>query len=184
MTEEILDIIDKKNEVIDQQPRDVAHALGLLHRGVSCLVFKDASLQEVLIEKRSQNKDSNPGKKSLVGGHLAAGEDFEEGNKRELQEEIFYGRQLPKEISPQKLFSFIKNADNDYELKAIYIVVYPGPFTPDPEEVENVRFEKLEKIYRDIDDHPEQYTETFIVTMREYKKYLDTPRKQNDQEGY
>lgn len=172
MTEEIIDIIDKKNEVIDQQPRDVAHARGLLHRGVSCLVFKDASLQEVLIEKRSQNKDSNPGKKSLVGGHLAAGEDFNEGNKRELQEEIFHGVQLPKEISPQKLFSFIKNADNDYELKTIYTVVYPGPFTPNPVEVEHVQFEKLVNIYRDIENTPEQYTETFILMMREYKKRI------------
>ena len=59
MPEEIFDVVNERDEVIDQKPRGEVHARGLLHRAVHVLVFN--SRGEIFLQKRSVKKDRQPG---------------------------------------------------------------------------------------------------------------------------
>ena len=63
---EIVIVVDKNDDVVDYLPRKEAHDKKLLHRGISILVFNDQD--QVMLQKRSMKKDSNPGKWSNATG--------------------------------------------------------------------------------------------------------------------
>lgn len=91
MTKEILDIVDDNGqptgEIID---RVTAHREGIPHRTshVWLVRIKDGRLK-VLLQKRSEEKDSYPGCYDISSaGHIPAGVDFVPSALRELKEEL------------------------------------------------------------------------------------------------
>jgi hypothetical protein len=56
MSEEIIDVVNERDEVIDRKPRGEVHRLGLKHRAVHVPVFN--SIGEVFLRKRSLKKDN------------------------------------------------------------------------------------------------------------------------------
>ena len=75
MAEEIFDVVNERDEVVDQKPRAEVHRLGLLHRAVHILVFNSAG--QVFLQKRSMSKDTHPGTwDSSTSGHVDSGEDY------------------------------------------------------------------------------------------------------------
>ena len=93
---EYLDIVDQHGnptgEIID---RETAHREGILHRTSHVWVLRkgsggsDSSDTEVLLQKRSQNKDSFPGCYDISSaGHIPAGVDWLPSALRELEEEL------------------------------------------------------------------------------------------------
>ena len=78
-------------QVKEVQERDTVHFLGLLHATVHMWVVRSSPSGgwEVLCQKRSLTKDSNPGCWDLSSaGHLDAGDTREEAAVRELSEEL------------------------------------------------------------------------------------------------
>jgi len=87
MSEEIFDIVNERDEVIGQAPRQEVHARGLWHRAVHVLVFNARG--EVFLQKRSLKKDIAAGKwDSSSSGHLDTGEAYDACAVREVREEI------------------------------------------------------------------------------------------------
>ncbi len=88
---EILDIVDEfgnpTGETVDRQ---TAHKRGIRHRTAHVWILrKAASGLEVLLQKRSKIKDSNPGCYDISSaGHIPCGQDFLTSALRELQEEL------------------------------------------------------------------------------------------------
>ena len=88
---EMLDIVDEYGEptgaVVD---REMAHAQGIRHRTSHVWIMRPGSGgPEVLLQKRSQNKDSNPGCYDISSaGHIPAGCGYMESALRELKEEL------------------------------------------------------------------------------------------------
>ena len=73
--DEIFDIVNERDEVIDQRTRGEVHREKLLHRAVHVLVFNARG--EVFLQKRSLKKDSHPGAwDSSASGHLDSGEGY------------------------------------------------------------------------------------------------------------
>lgn len=171
--DELVDVVDENDRVIRQEMKSVCHAKHIRHRTTTIIVFKDDSLKEILIQKRSMDKEIAPGKLAFTGGHLQAGDTYLKGAKRELQEELFHEHELPKEIKLKKLFKFENTNDNQLELKTVWLTVYPGPFYIQPEEVDEWYFEKIDVLAKKIAEHPEQYSETTVKLFKEYiKNYL------------
>jgi isopentenyldiphosphate isomerase len=168
--DEIVDIVDDQDKIIGQELKSNCHANKLLHRGAAILVFKDNSYQDTLIQKRSIIKNSNPQKSCIPGGHLSSGDKYIDGAKRELQEENFHEQKLPSEIEFEELFKIKKSTDNDHEFNVVYRVIYPGPFSNDPKEVEDSYFMNINSLVIDIDKNPENYTETTRLLVKEYQK--------------
>ena len=88
---EILDICDENGMPSgDTVERETAHAEGVLHRTAHVWILRNTEGKtEVLLQKRSQNKDSFPGMfDTSSAGHIPAGCEPEESALRELQEEL------------------------------------------------------------------------------------------------
>lgn len=88
---EILDIVDEKgNPTGETAPREKAHEKGIRHRTAHVWIFrkKDGKVQ-ILLQKRSDNKDSDPGCYDISSaGHIPAGSDYIPSAVRELKEEL------------------------------------------------------------------------------------------------
>jgi isopentenyldiphosphate isomerase len=88
---EWLDIVDEKGiptgEVVE---RKIAHARGILHRTAHVWILRDRGRgTEVLLQKRSADKDSHPGCFDISSaGHIPAGVDYLPSAVRELKEEL------------------------------------------------------------------------------------------------
>lgn len=89
--EEMLDLVNEQGEPIGQAvPRSEAHRLGLRHRTSHVwLVRRKNGMLEVLLQKRSDEKDSFPGCYDISSaGHIPAGQGFVDSALRELKEEL------------------------------------------------------------------------------------------------
>lgn len=156
---ELFDIRTPEGQVTGRvKEREQVHRDGDIH-GTShvWLVRRKPSGWEVLLQKRSEEKDSFPGCYDISSaGHLPAGSDFLESALRELKEE------LGVEAEPEEM-EFVGMHDavvqtafhgkpwNNHELSAIYV------------------------LYRDLE--PEQFTiqksELSAVLWANYKECLD-----------
>ncbi len=84
--QEIIDIVDEKDQVIGQADRERVHKEGLLHRHVHIWLFNDHG--QVILQRRSKSAKSHPDVLDpTAGGHIPAGETYEQGALAELGEE-------------------------------------------------------------------------------------------------
>ena len=110
--EEIFDIVNESGQPTGYTvTRSLAHQKGIRHRTshVWLVRTKDDRLQ-ILLQKRSESKDSHPGCYDISSaGHIPAGKDFEESALRELYEELGVQAQ-PKDlvVCGQRSFEFKK----------------------------------------------------------------------------
>jgi isopentenyldiphosphate isomerase len=86
---EIFPVVDEAGNTIGEAPRSVCHdgKSKLLHPVVHVHLFN--STGELFLQKRSLNKDIQPGKwDTSVGGHISPGETVESALEREAYEEL------------------------------------------------------------------------------------------------
>ena len=85
--EEMLDVVDARNEVVRQAPRSVVLKDGLLHRSAHLFVFDRNG--NLFVHRRAENKEEYPGLwDGSAAGHLSAGEDSRTCIIREAEEEL------------------------------------------------------------------------------------------------
>ena len=136
MNDEIFEIVDESNNVIGTAKRSECHGNpALIHRTVHVIVFHPDG--RMLLQKRSMNKDIQPGKwDTAVGGHLMPGEDFEIAGRREMQEELGVpGNLILKYLFDSKIRNKIES-----ENTRVYSTVYEGPFDFPRDEIDDVKF--------------------------------------------
>jgi isopentenyldiphosphate isomerase len=135
-SEEYFEIVDDADRVIGRARRSDCHGNpALVHRTVHVVVFSPAG--DILLQKRAADKDIQPGKwDTAVGGHLAPGEDYLAAARREMQEEIG----LPPEQPLEYLFDTRIRNEIESENVRVFRTVSAGPFRPQPEEIEALRF--------------------------------------------
>ena len=85
---EYFDILDENgNKTGERKLRSEVHRDGDWHRAVHIWIINQNG--EVLLQRRSPNKDSNPNMLDIsCAGHLSAGDESLEGAIRELKEEL------------------------------------------------------------------------------------------------
>jgi len=138
--EEHLEIVNYKGEVIGHASRSEIHGNpSMMHRVVHVLVFN--SRGELLLQKRSQNKDVAPGKwDTSVGGHVAIGENLVSSSRREMYEE------LGVEDEPEYLYSYTHSNKYETELVTTYRCLIEENFAFDREEIDEIRFWNFDEI--------------------------------------
>lgn len=107
---ELLDVVDDEGcptgEVVD---REEAHEKGILHRTPHVWILREKEGRlEILLQKRSENKDSFPGCYDISSaGHIPAGVEFIPSALRELKEELGYeAKPSDLEFCGQRCFHF------------------------------------------------------------------------------
>jgi isopentenyldiphosphate isomerase len=139
--EEHLEIVSEQGEVLGVAPRSAIHGNPtLLHRVVHVLVFnKDGNL---LLQKRSMNKDVAPGRwDTSVGGHVGIGEDLSLSSKREMHEELGISGH-----EPEYLYSYIHRNHYETEHVTTFRCRYEGEIFYNREEIDEVRFWSFKEI--------------------------------------
>ena len=138
MSEEIIPIVDEKDEIIDIKPISEVHKLGLLHR--ESYVYLINFRQEVLLQKRT---DTNLWDHSAAG-HFSKNESYIDGAKREFEEELGININITEleKIAYEKLTS-VKPHKNNVRFAEIFIIkknISINEFSIDHDEVKEIKY--------------------------------------------
>jgi isopentenyldiphosphate isomerase len=141
MQEEMLEVVNDRGEILGTLPRSEIHGNpSLMHRVVHVLVFNGNG--ELLLQKRSMNKDVAPGRwDTSVGGHVNAGETLDEALQREMEEELGIA-----EAEPEFLYTYIHSNNYESELVYTYSCLYNGEIRYQESEIDEVRPWNLDEI--------------------------------------
>lgn len=82
----ILEIVNKKGEVIGEELRTTIHRKGLLHKEIHVWLYTPNN--EIIFQHRAKNKDTFPDLlDSTAGGHVEKGDNWIDSAIKELREE-------------------------------------------------------------------------------------------------
>ena len=130
-TDEIITIVDRSNHEVDQVPRSIMRAKGLIHRATYILIFNNQG--EIFVQQRTMTKDIYPGYFDVAtGGVVLAGEPYELSAKRELAEELGVSK-----VELVDHFDFFHEDAGNKVWGRVFSCITDGPFILQPEEVED-----------------------------------------------
>ena len=163
---ELFDVIDSKGNPTGKiVSREKAHAEGIPHRTAHIWIIREKEGRvQILLQKRSQNKDSFPGKfDTSSAGHIQAGDEPLESALRELKEELGISAALEQlHFAGTFPISFAKEFHGkmfrDEEIAFVYIYQEPvntAELVLQTEEVEAVQWFDLEEVYEQCGKHRE-----------------------------
>lgn len=142
---ELLEVVTSEGEIIKILPRSEIHGNpSLIHRVVHVLVFNNKG--DLLLQKRSMNKDVAPGKwDTSVGGHVNPGETLDKAVQREMEEELGI-----RSCNFKFLYSHIHSNPYETELVYTYLCVYNGEIFFNRDEIDEVKAWGMEEIKKNI----------------------------------
>ena len=111
-------------------------------------------------------KDKYPGAWGDVAGHLDVGESYEQAAAREMKEEIGVEAKLEFMMKSRKRY------EHDQEINSLFRCFHEGPFKPDPEEVDEVRFFSLDEIRELLEKG--NVAPGARIALKEYLKSIDS----------
>ena len=159
---EMLDVVDDNDRVLMRASRRRVHDDYLVHRSVMFFLLDDDD--RVYVNQRSATKDLYPGYWSVaLGGHVLAGESYEEAVKRELEEETGL------RSTPFFIKAFQKRTPDERENVKVYGVRTRQEPEPYPDEIEQGHFATMSEVNEMLgrfDFLPE--TPTLIQILIEY----------------
>lgn len=171
--EELFDLVDESGRIIGRASRNEVHGNpDLLHQVVHVLVF--ASDGRLFLQKRSEDKDVQPGKwDTSVGGHVDAGETADEAVRRELAEELGIpgaAGNLPELVF---LHEYVHRNDYESELVRTFMCRWDGPFVLQESELDDGRYWNLAEIDNaagspEADSGP--FTPSFLDELRRWRE--------------
>ncbi len=136
---ELVDVLDDDGRVVGRATRREMRARRLPHRSTYVLVFDARG--RLFVHLRTASKDVYPSHWDVcVGGVCAAGESFDDGARRELEEEL--GVVAPLE----RLFPLRWEDAHTAVHGMVYRAVYDGPFRLQPEEVVRGEFLTVDEV--------------------------------------
>ncbi len=161
--EEVFDLVNDKDEVIGSVPRKEVHSKGHIHRSVLFYVFDNEG--RIFVNQRSDDKEFYPGYWSIVlGGHVHAGESYEEAVIREAKEEAGITQK------PNFMTAFKKRFDkHDRENVRVYAFLTDGKLTVDPGEIKQGVFMTMSELEQKLEEEkflPE--TKTLYPVLEDY----------------
>ena len=172
MSEFVL-LVDKKDKEIGLLEKEKAHqGRGVLHRGFLVLIFRKKD--EILLQKRSSKKPLFPEYwDGACASHPQKGEGYISAGKRRLKEELGFSCEL-KFLG--KFFYFApygKKAER--EICGVLKGEYDGEINFNPDEVSEIKWEKIKNLKKRIKKYPQIFTPWFRIAFR---KYIDRNKKE------
>jgi isopentenyldiphosphate isomerase len=158
--DEIVVIVDQENHIIGAVPRHEMRAKRLAHRSTYILVFN--SRGDLYVQKRTLTKDVFPGYYDVAaGGVVLAGETYEQGAERELEEEMgIHGVPL------NRAFDFYFENEHTRVWGSAFSCVYDGPVVLQEEEVESGAFVSVDDILSRAETQP--FTPDGMYVLQRY----------------
>ena len=142
---EILDIVDKRSNVVGKATREEVYGRGLLHPAVNIIVINPQG--KIYIQQRSAKKSVFPLYWDISAAeHLKSGENYQRAAKRGLMEELGIEASVRLLRSKHIQKSEYHNGNKrilEYELVELWGAVWAGEIRIDLEEVANGKFVSL-----------------------------------------
>ncbi len=171
MNEELVILVNEKDEKIGLMPKQEAHEKAVLHRAFSVFIFNDRD--ELMLQQRALSKYHSPGLwTNTCCSHQRDGETSIEAGKRRLFEEMGFSTELIQKTS----FIYKAPFDNgltEHEFDHVLVGKYNDDPVINPEEVANWKWMPLEDVREDIARHPERYTAWFKIIFDKFYQYLN-----------
>lgn len=165
---ELLDIVDENGNPIGKTvDRSIAHENGIRHRTAHVWILRFCDgVEEVLLQKRSMNKDSFPGRyDTSSAGHILAGTKPLDSAIRELKEELGINAK-PEDLLYAGTFNvdYEKNFHDkefkDKEIAFVYIYlkrVKIDELTIQKEELEQVEWFDIKEVISGCKEHNQKF---------------------------
>lgn len=157
---EVFDVVDERDEVVEQRTRGEVHRLGLRHRAVHVLMFNRRG--EVFLQQRSHLKDVSPlAWDSSAAGHLDSGESYAEAAVREIQEEL--GVEV---AASERVAKILAGPETDHEFVELHVIHHDGAVRWPPEEVRTGQWFPPSMVTEWIEARPEDFARGFRTCWR------------------
>lgn len=166
-----------------QVPRDYAHGHGVLHATSQIYIYRYRNGRlEILLQRRSENKDSFPGKLDIsCAGHVSAGLSYDEAAIKELSEELglSVNSDSLKKIGvfrTSKKAEFYGRPFLDEQLSAVYITelyVEATDISFQKEEISEVVWMRADE----ISERLKRGSEEFCINYERFLKVLSAIRQ-------
>lgn len=165
---EIFDIVDENGIPTGETiQRTVAHDKGIRHRTAHTWIVRNTDNGcEVLLQQRSYNKDSFPGRyDTSSAGHIRAGDEPLDSALRELGEELgikaepaalTYIGKFPIQYEKE----FFGKPFRDCEVAFVYLYTEPvdiNALTLQADEVESVKWFAIDEVYKACVNHSPEF---------------------------
>ncbi len=145
---ELVDEVDRSNNIIRQTTRREVRTQNLLHRGVGILCTNSAG--EIYVHRRTQSKDVFPGMYDMfVGGVVTSGETYEAAAAREIDEELGIAG-----VEPRFLFRHLYWGAHNRSWVAVYSAVWDGKIRHQASEVDWGAYFTLDELMKRIEEWP------------------------------
>ena len=156
-------LVDTNDREIGTMEKMEAHKKGVLHRAFSILLFDQAG--KMLIQKRAGGKYHSSGLwTNACCSHPLPGESLETATRRRLNQEMGI------DLQPVFSHAFIYRAELDqnlieHEFDHVFVGIFDGTPRVNQNEVSDWKYVDVQWLRRDIEQHPDAYTEWFKLIV-------------------
>jgi len=162
---EMMDVVNEKDEVVGVVSKKEIYEKSLPHRIVHVFVFNKKG--ELALQLQGREKKYCPLHwMCTAGGHVQAGETYEQAAVREFKEEV--GAEVPITFLGKDLFIGPKGIRKTL---ASFMASYEGPFSPNPHEVEKVEFFTFDRIKEMIKGGEKFHPELLFLLRKHFNVY-------------
>lgn len=160
--------VDEHDNVIGSGTREEVWKTGTYHRIAKIFLFNPKG--ETLIQKRSMERVSNPGRwDHSAAGHVDEGETYEEAAYREMNEEIGITGITLQEVMNIETHETDEPGKIKNRFNMLYTAQYDGDVQPGPE-VSETRWIMPEPLLQWMEEKPNDFTEGLIISFKELLK--------------
>lgn len=170
MEEELVVLVNEKDQKIGLMPKMEAHEKAVLHRAFSVFVMNKQG--QTMLQQRAAHKYHSPLLwTNTCCSHQRDGEDNIQAGKRRLEEEMGFSTEL------KELFSFIYKApfDNgltEHELDHVMIGYFENEPKINSDEVADWKWMYPKEIKEDISQNPDAYTAWFKIIFDKFYHHI------------
>jgi isopentenyldiphosphate isomerase len=174
---EYFDVVDEHDQPTGERTtKPEAHANGTWHRCAAVFVFAEDG--RLYVQEHKSNLLDH-----TVGGHVQAGEGYEEAAAREADEEIRLTQPLQPvalSVPSDELFNPAEQTTHQRHQFGIFECQPDASwrFSPTPD-VQRLQLMTLEEVVHAMHENPGRFTPGFIITMATYLKVKQVPIKLN-----
>ena len=156
-------LVDLDDREIGYGEKMEVHRKGLLHRAFSVFLFHGDRL---LIQQRAAGKYHCGGLwANTCCSHPNAGQPLLDAAARRLTVECGITGVSLREAGHFVYRAVFQNGLTEYEVDHVFVGEYSGPFSPDPEEIAELRYVPLAELKKDMIANPDKYAPWFFTAI-------------------